>query len=81
MQWMQCPTRWVQYVMTDDAVPMKVDAVRMLWMQCLTRWMQPVVTAEAVPRMLDALISVCLQCDFSWRQCPCCGFTPPCTFP
>ena len=26
MQWMQCPTRGVQYVVTDDAVPMKVGA-------------------------------------------------------
>ena len=37
MQWMQCPTRWMQYVMTHDAVPVNVDAVRMLWMQCGTR--------------------------------------------
>ena len=27
MQCMQCPTRWMQYVVTEDAVPTKVDAV------------------------------------------------------
>ena len=26
MQWMHCPTRWMQYVVTEDAVPMKEDA-------------------------------------------------------
>ena len=56
MQWMQCPTRWMQYGMTDDAVPMKVDAVRMLWMHCPRRCMQGVVTEDAVPRMFDAVI-------------------------
>ena len=34
MQWMECPTRWMQYVMTYDAVPMKGDAVIMQWFQC-----------------------------------------------
>ena len=29
MQWMQCPTRWMQYVVTEDGVPTKVDAVRL----------------------------------------------------
>ena len=27
MKWMHCPTRWKQYVVTEDAVPMKGDAV------------------------------------------------------
>ena len=27
MQWMQCPTRWMSYVVLEDAVPTKVDAV------------------------------------------------------
>ena len=26
MQWMRCPTLRLQYVVTEDAVPMKVDA-------------------------------------------------------
>ena len=30
MQWIQCPTSWMHYVVTDDAVPMKEDAV-MQW--------------------------------------------------
>ena len=32
MQWMQCPTRWMQYVVTEDAVPMKLDAVYLQWL-------------------------------------------------
>ena len=40
MQWMQCPTRWMHCVMTDDSVPMTVDVVCMLWMHCPTRCMQ-----------------------------------------
>ena len=27
MQGMQCPTRWMQYVVTEDEVPTKEDAV------------------------------------------------------
>ena len=44
MQWMKCPTRWMQYVLTEDAVPIMVDAVLLKWVQCLlqcpVRWMQ-----------------------------------------
>ena len=53
----------MQYVVSEDAVPMKVDAVslqwlqcpwhcpgmRMQWMQCLTRQMQYVFSDDAVP--------------------------------
>ena len=34
MQWMQCATRWMQSVMMDDAVPMKVDPMFLQWWQC-----------------------------------------------
>ena len=34
MQWMQCPTRQMQYVVTEDAVPMKVDEVILQLLQC-----------------------------------------------
>ena len=34
MQWMQCPTTWMQYVVTEDAVPLKVDAVILQWLWC-----------------------------------------------
>ena len=34
LQWIQCPTRWMQYVMTDDALPMKVHAVFLYWLLC-----------------------------------------------
>ena len=27
LHWIQCPTRWMKYLMTDDALPMKEDAV------------------------------------------------------
>ena len=43
-QWMQCPTRWMQYVMMDDADLMKVDVVSLKCLQCPPRcpgmWMQ-----------------------------------------
>ena len=32
--WMQCPTRWMQYVMMDDAVLMTVDAVSLQSLLC-----------------------------------------------
>ena len=34
MQWMQCPTRWMQYVATKDAVQTNVDAVNLQGLQC-----------------------------------------------
>ena len=33
-QWMQCHTSWMQYVVSEDAVPMKVDAVILKWFPC-----------------------------------------------
>ena len=33
-EWMLCPTRWMQYVVREDAVPMKVDALILQWLQC-----------------------------------------------
>ena len=33
MQSLQCPTRWMHYVVKEDAVPMKVDAVFLQWLQ------------------------------------------------
>ena len=32
MQWMQCPTRCMQYVVTEDAVPIEADAVILQWL-------------------------------------------------
>ena len=66
-QWMLCPTRCMQYVMKDDAVLMKVDAVHpilsgnvdavvMQWMQCPTGWMQYVVMEDAEPMKVDSVI-------------------------
>ena len=31
---MQCATMCIQYVVMEDAVPMKVDAVILQWLQC-----------------------------------------------
>ena len=33
-QWMHCPTRWMQYVVTKDTVPMKVVAQFLQWLRC-----------------------------------------------
>ena len=44
MQWMQCPTMWMQYVLMEDAGPMNVDAVSLQCLQCPPHcsgmWMQ-----------------------------------------
>ena len=34
MQRMQYPTRWMQYVLMEDAVPTMVDAVILQWLLC-----------------------------------------------
>ena len=34
MQWTQCLTRRMQYVLSDDAVPMKVHVVNPQWLHC-----------------------------------------------
>ena len=34
MHWMQCPTMCMQYVVMEDAVPMKVDTLLLQWLQC-----------------------------------------------
>ena len=33
MLWMKSPINWMQYNMTDDVVPMKLDAVSLQWLQ------------------------------------------------
>ena len=33
-QWMQCHTSWMQYIVTEDAVPIKVGAVILRWILC-----------------------------------------------
>ena len=75
MQWMQCAKMWMQYVMTDDAVPTKVDALCMLWMHSPSRCMQYVVTDDAVLMKVDALILQWLNCHLHswgmWMQCYC----------
>ena len=38
MQWMQFPKTWMQNVVWEDAVPMKVDAVILQWLQGLLQF-------------------------------------------
>ena len=33
MQWMKSPTSWMQYIVMEEAVPMKLDAVLLQWLQ------------------------------------------------
>ena len=35
---MKCPTRWMQYAMTENAVPMKVEAVILQWIKGPTQF-------------------------------------------
>ena len=53
----------MQYVVREDAVPTKVDAVPMPWMTCPTRWMQYAMTENAVPMKVEAGI-------LQWMQGP-----------
>ena len=74
MQRMQCPIVWMQYVMTDDAVLMKVHAVshnvEALW--CV------VVCSDDEGECSDtSVMAVCQQCHLSWIQCCCSGFSAP----
>ena len=32
-QRLMCPNRWMQYFLTEDAVPMNLDAVFLQWLQ------------------------------------------------
>ena len=64
----------MQYVVTEDVVPTKLDEVPSQWMHCPTRWMQYVVTEDAAPMKVDAVILQLLRCHLPcpemWMQCP-----------
>ena len=69
-QWMQCPTRWMQYVMMDEAVLMKVDAVSLKRLQCACCATSAGCTVAAVVAETTA---VCMNVDgvpMQWMQCP-----------
>ena len=55
----------MQYVLMEDAVPMKVDAVLMQWMQFPSRWMPYVVMEDSVIMKENAVILQSLQCTCS----------------
>ena len=58
MQWMHCPTRRMQYVVMDDAVPMNVDAVILQWLQCTC-------SATSAGCSDLAVVAVRMQCHFT----------------
>ena len=63
-QWMQCPTRWMQYVVTKDAVPMKEDAVMQRSFHCTcsnTSALCIVSSRVAVPRALSLNVDAVLM--------------------
>ena len=55
MQWLQCHRRWIQYVVMDDAVPTKVDAVSLQLLQ----WASSAASADCI---VPAVVAVILQC-------------------
>ena len=67
MQWVQCPTRWMHYVMSDDAVPMKVDERILQWLQCplqfLRMWMQWLCTGCSEPAVVAVPTALSLNFD------------------
>ena len=48
VQWMQCPTRWMQYVVMDHAVPTNVVAVSLQTLQCTCSALSAVCIVRAV---------------------------------
>ena len=64
--------RWMQYVVTEDALPMKVDAVMLQWLKCHLHcprmWMQYPCSGCSDPAVLAVphavsltLVSVTMQ--------------------
>ena len=76
--WMQCPTRRMQYVLLEDAVPMKGDAVSLQWLQCPRNCPEMLMQCLSSGCSESSVIAVRLQCHFSWMQCSCSGCTTQC---
>ena len=73
--WMQCHRRWMQYVVTEDPVPTKEEAVSLQLLQCACCAPSAVCIVPAVfavPRALslnlDAVHMQCMQCATRWMQ-------------
>ena len=61
MQCMQCPKRWMQHVVTEDAVPMNVDAVILQWLCAHCSVPECGYTSHAVDALSHNVDAVC--CD------------------
>ena len=59
MQRMQCPTRWMKYVVMEDAGHMKVDAVRLQSLQCPLQYLECGCSAHAVVAVSHKVDVVC----------------------
>lgn len=58
-QCMQCPTMSFQYVVMEDALPMKLDAVLLQWLQCHLQFPECGGSAHAVVSVSDKLDVIC----------------------
>ena len=68
MQWMQCPSRWMPYVMKEDAVIKKEDAVILQSLQCTCSASS---SGCGVPAVVSVQPSVSLNVDampMQWMQ-------------
>ena len=61
VQCMMCLTSWMQYVVMDDAAPMKVVAVILQWLQCHLQFPECGCSAHAVDVVSQKVDAVC--CD------------------
>ena len=61
MLWMQCPTRWMQYVVMEDAGPINVDAVMLQWLQWTLQFPECGCSSHAVVAVFHKVDAVC--CD------------------
>ena len=66
---MQCPTRWIQYVVMEDAGPMKVDAVMLQWLQCPLNFPEFSCSPHAVVAVYQKVDVVCFDGRCSAHDC------------
>ena len=70
IQWMQCPSGWMSYVVMEDSVIMKEDAVILQSLQCNRG-----ATSDgcSVPEVVSVHPAVSLNVDavnMQWMRCP-----------
>ena len=59
MQWMQSLRMQMQYVLSEDAVPMKVDVVNLQWLQCPRHFLECGCSGQAVDEVSHKADAVC----------------------